>query len=152
MAPPKISPDDRFARYTARVGSCLIWSGPTRRGYPMLTDGKRKIAVHRWQLERKLGRALEPTEQCRHSCDTPLCVDPTHLLPGSCHDNKQDSVSRDRHARGERTNTAKLSPLEVEAIRLRVAEGESRRAVAREKGLNRSTVNRIVSRKYWKHL
>jgi hypothetical protein len=36
----------------------------------------------------------------RHSCDTPLCINPEHLILGTFLDNIQDKVDRGRCAKG----------------------------------------------------
>jgi len=33
----------------------------------------------------------------RHSCDEPLCINPSHLLEGTHSDNTQDMLARNRH-------------------------------------------------------
>ena len=57
------------------------------------------------------------------------------------------------HANGERVHTAKLNTAKVREIRLRYAKGgASYEALGREYGITKSTVGRIVHRKYWKHV
>ncbi len=146
---------ERLAKFTGAptATGCTLWSGPDRKGYPDLTlPGQVHLNVCRHVLEQKLGRKLLTHEQTRHTCDTPLCVNAAHLIPGTCLQNKRDAMDRGRHSRGERVNTAKLSAPEVLAIPARIASGESRRGVARELGLCKSTVARIASGKYWSHL
>jgi len=38
----------------------------------------------------------------RHSCDNVVCVNPDHLLSGTPNDNIQDSVKRNRRAKGDK--------------------------------------------------
>ena len=59
--------------------------------------------AHRYALERKLGRELEPGEVARHTCDNPICVNPDHLLPGTQRDNVDDMMRRGRHCSHKKT-------------------------------------------------
>lgn len=54
--------------------------------------------------------------------------------------------------RGEDNNTTKLTEVEVKAIRRRAANGESRKALAEEYGVNVCTINCIIRRQTWKHI
>jgi len=55
-------------------------------------------------------------------------------------------------ARGERAGSAKLTESDVIAIRTRSAAGELGCVLAREFGISRGAVSRIVLRKTWKHV
>jgi len=54
--------------------------------------------------------------------------------------------------RGEKVNTAKLTPREVMAIRLSKSKGVSTKTLTEKYHLVRSSINRIASGKNWKHL
>jgi 5-methylcytosine-specific restriction endonuclease McrA len=56
------------------------------------------------------------------------------------------------YARGERVNTAKVTALDVMAIRARCAAGMSRHKLAKEYGLALTTVSHMVARKIWRHV
>jgi transcriptional regulator with XRE-family HTH domain len=64
----------------------------------------------------------------------------------------EDAVSKGRQARGERQGHAKLTQAQVEAIRLRYADGEPQRVLAEEFGVRASAISRIVNGKRWKHV
>jgi hypothetical protein len=99
----------------------------------------------------------------RHQCDTPLCVNPSHLLLGSAQDNSDDKLARGRQFRGasasaihrltaprgtDRPN-AKLTAEKVKAIRTDV---RPQRVVAADHGISQCLVHNIVSRKAWSHI
>lgn len=54
--------------------------------------------------------------------------------------------------RGEQNNFAKLAAKDVLAIRQRAADGETRKAMAAEYGVDYRTIDRIVSRQTWRHI
>jgi len=84
-----------------------------------------------------------------HSCDNPLCCNPSHLFLGTLADNTADMVAKGRHAHGE-CSYAKLTWEQVEEIRKRYATGsESQRWIARDYGISRSMVGLIVRGERW---
>ena len=67
---------------------------------------------------------IPPEAILLHSCDTPACVRPDHLRPGTRRENSQDMISRGRrpislqgHFRGGLPGHAKVSSADVEQIR-----------------------------------
>lgn len=89
-----------------------------------------------------------------HTCDTPPCIEPAHLIVGTHGDNMKDmrAKGRWRHGakpRGTAVHTSKLTEDEVLAIR---ADPRGPIVVAREYGISKSTVKDIRSRKIWSWL
>jgi len=144
------------------VDECWLWRG-TRypSGYGQALIRMKRIGAHRlsWQLH--FGPIPDGMFVCHH-CDTPACVNPAHLFLGTPKDNTQDMIAKDRNRvtreaprntrRGERSNLAKANESQVRIIRVRFAAGETISAIARDIGLNRSTVKHIAHRKTWKHI
>lgn len=130
---------------------CWIWMGEISiEGYGRLRrklgGHHRVLLVHRVTFAASIG--VDPltlsADQCvRHSCDTPSCVNPDHLLLGSRADNVHDCVARRRHAvafRGGRcVNGHDLSRLGVV-----VRANGSRRCVA----CRRAVSSRYARRAY----
>lgn len=56
------------------------------------------------------------------------------------------------YARGEAVNTARLTAIDVRRIRAMVADGTTRRSMAREYGVQPTTIGSIVSGKTWAHV
>jgi hypothetical protein len=56
------------------------------------------ILVHRFALERKLGRPIKPELQALHTCDHKSCVNPEHLYEGTYTDNIHDILTRNPEA------------------------------------------------------
>jgi hypothetical protein len=83
-----------------------------------------------------------------HKCDTPPCVNPSHLFLGTHADNMQDRSNKNRMnaAYGERNGQAKLTSYDVELIRYQRKDGVSVKTVAKRFGIAQSHVYRITSR------
>lgn len=122
---------------------CWIW--PTKNNtYAQQWMGDRIGRVHRISLEIKVGAPLGNL-LTRHDCDTPPCVNPDHLQPGTCVENARDMVERQRHlsikrARGIRNVKAVLTDAEVADALTLLANGASLSEVGRRYGVRHSTV------------
>ncbi len=85
---------------------CWIWMGRTNKeGYgrihPSPRDKNPSIGVHRlsYALANGLDVLAIPRTLCvRHRCDTPICVNPDHLILGTWKENVHDAKNRGRHA------------------------------------------------------
>jgi hypothetical protein len=91
-----------------------------------------------------------------HRCDNPKCCNPKHLFLGTPLDNVSDCVRKGRRAKtkghyndGAANSHAKLSGDDVGAIRRRVASGERQTAIAKEFGVDKGTVWRLVHGRTW---
>lgn len=114
--------------------------------------------AHRIALSLHLGR---PLKACAlHRCDNPPCCNPAHLFEGTQADNMRDMWKKRRNytggpgvnvARGERSGHAKLTEVEVRAIR-RACTNELRKDVAARFGVSPATINDIFWRKTWAHV
>lgn len=58
----------------AVVSACVLWTGATHEGYPMISDRR----AHRVAYEATHG-AIPPGHVIHDTCDTKLCVNPDHL-------------------------------------------------------------------------
>ncbi len=113
---------DRFWAKVDRRGpdECWLWTGATNgRNYGKIGLGRQVDGTelaHRvsWKLHN--GPIPEGMQVCHH-CDVRYCVNPRHFFLGTSSDNHQDMVQKDRHTRGERSATAKIT--EAQAIEIR---------------------------------
>lgn len=169
------SPEERFwAKVDRSAGpdGCWPWTGAKKgKGYGHLFVDGHFEGAHRFSLELALGRRLGSGMQANHTCDNPPCVNPAHLYEGTGSENGMDASRRgalnfprargDRNgsrahpetlSRGERINTAKLTEEAVREIRRLSADGLSSVVLGATYGVASSTVQRIVARKYWRHV
>lgn len=152
----KLSPEEQEARIAARIDArtmpepnsgCHLWMGTLAAGtgYGILTvmsseRGKNTtIGVHRFVMQRKIGRRLARTEYVCHRCDNPACLNPDHLFVGTPTDNSRDC------ARKGRASGSKLTIEQVRALRSERQSGVSAKALAERYQLSESQVYRLVN-------
>ena len=103
--PKRLHPDAFWERQKLDVSGCVLWKGPRcgtfSTGYGLW--GRRKYAHHE-AYERAFGPVPKGTV-VMHECDTPLCVNPSHLRIGTRLDNQRDMAAKGRwvnqHGRGQ---------------------------------------------------
>jgi hypothetical protein len=140
--------DEHVARFWSRVAvrgrhKCWLWRGPTDDdGYGLTRfRGPNRRATHvALELD---GRPLLPGEVARHTCDTPRCVNPLHLVAGTQRDNAQDKLDR---GRGHRQRLMLADALE---IRRRAGLGERPADLAREYGVSPAHISNIIAGRTW---
>lgn len=86
----------------------------------------------------------------RHTCDTPSCINPKHLLLGTILDNARDMVERNRQAKGEGAGAAVLT--EVQVIEIIADENSFYEELTRKYNVTASTIQGIRRGDTWKHL
>lgn len=133
-------------------GDCWLWQGPKDRdGYGRTSAGGRRTGAHRASWEAANERPVPPELVVRHSCHTPACVNPEHLLIGTPADNVADSIIAGRFQRGERNGRSVLRGGDAGEVRQMADRGIPKAAIARLYGVHPTTVRDIVKRKIWKH-
>ena len=90
----------------------------------------------------------------KHSCDNPPCCNPRHLSAATQSSNIRESGGKGRRdyarARGEAAGGAKLTSGSVEDIRARIVEGVNDAAIARQYGVDASSIRNIRIGKTWR--
>jgi hypothetical protein len=131
---------------------CWLWNRHTNGGYGVVKIDKKTIKAHRYSYQRHFGDIPEGLV-VMHSCDTPRCVNPDHLILGSQADNIRDMAAKGRHrgARGVANGRCKLTPEDVATIRGLVASGRTRASVAMDFSVSRSLVSQIALGQAWGH-
>ena len=122
---------------------CLIWQR-TGDEYGRLRVGRNK--------QRRNGPI--PHGMCvLHICDTPRCIEPSHLFLGTRADNNADRDRKGRHVAlsGEASSSTKLTERDVREIRM-LASNKSQTELARQFHVTQGAIWRIVHRRTWRHI
>jgi hypothetical protein len=143
---------------------CKLWTGYTNEdGYGCRWYQGGARGAHRVAYAQAHGLTMKDIEGVviRHKCDTPACIEPTHLIPGTQQDNIRDMIQRGRRKqhygpkstthirRGEAHPQAKLTADQVRTIRQRLAHGQAPTLLAKEFKVGRSTIGRIKAATHW---
>lgn len=130
-------------------GGCLLWQGAVgQKGYGRIQFMGKPRQANRLAYEIFIG-SIPVGLWVLHRCDTPRCVNPSHLFLGTCQDNNRDKSDKGRQSRGEGRPLAKLSDAKVREIRssqLPISE------LARKFGVHRGTVRCVVEGSTWTHV
>lgn len=141
---------ERFWEKVDKTDSCWLWTAATnRKGYGIFSVARMTCALaHRvsWKLE----HGSDPVGVLLHTCDTPNCVRPSHLVDGTIEQNNKDMAAKGRAARrpGELAPWAVLKQHQVD--RIRAMKGTVRQVdLAAEYGVSRSHISAIQRGKTW---
>ncbi len=134
---------------------CWMWAGATEvSGYGFLHRGGKArgdwVKAHRLSWEIHNGKIPKGMCVCHH-CDTPACVNPSHLFLGTRADNNRDRTIKGRTAdhHGANNPNAKLTPTDVKQIRKLREQGLTQQAIADQFGVKQAYVSNILLRKAW---
>jgi hypothetical protein len=143
----------RFFAKVQKTSSCWLWTAScARRGYGSFSIAKRTVRAHRVSYLIHYGQVPEGMFVC-HTCDTPQCVNPSHLFLGSHQDNVDDMVRKGRSPKtrmiGECNGKAKLSADDVQGIRDMAANSIPQKVIAAHYGISQPHVSDICRMKTW---
>jgi hypothetical protein len=153
IEPSKALDPDVWSRIWSRVvvnpvTGCWLWSGAKHEsGYGRMKIGRKLRPVHRVVYEACFGVSLSRDIFVCHRCDTPPCVNPLHLFPGSALINNRDSVQKNRNAHGEKAGSAKINLAQAKAIA--AADGKYE-IIAQKFGISLANVRQIKQGVRWK--
>lgn len=167
-------PEDFWARVS--IGSadeCWEWQGSrnTVSGYGTITYQGKSWSTHRLSYTLANGPIPEG-KLLRHTCDNPICCNPSHLIPGTTLQNYQDLVERgdpplpplltgdehwshkhpERVRRGDKANRVKLTENEVRELRRLREDGMSYAQLGEKFSITPQGAFRIVKRLVWSHV
>jgi hypothetical protein len=132
---------------------CHLWTGwVNKQGYGQVfrrINGKGKtLLAHRVAYAEAHGGIPEGA-QINHTCDTPLCVNPSHMYAGTQADNIRDMIARGRKVQtsGETHGSTKLDWDKVRSIRKSL---DTCTALARQYGVSKNQISCIRSGRYWR--
>jgi len=90
------SDEERFLSWTKRLDNgCLIWEGSNNGRYGVFFHSHTREYSHRWAYRHFVSDFNKELLICHH-CDTPLCVEPSHLFAGTSFDNLRDAAVKGR--------------------------------------------------------
>jgi hypothetical protein len=158
---------ERFWLKVHKTQSCWLWIGAKWPfGHGKIKNGKRTLVAHRISWEIHFG--VIPDGLCvLHKCDIPSCVNPDHLFLGTKTDNNLDRDSKNRQASGDRSGlrvhpdrvcrgekqwNSKLTPSDVDEIRLRFSMGESQTSLSKIFPVCQSHISKIILNQAWAHI
>jgi len=128
-------------------GGCWEWTGAKYvTGYGMIKVDRKLRRAHRLAYEHWVGQIPEGLFVL-HTCDNRACVYPGHLWVGDNSDNMKDCVAKGRHK--YTIPTRKLVAEQVLEIRKDTRSGS---VLAKEYGVDESTIHYIRRRDTWKEL
>jgi hypothetical protein len=150
----KVSDDDVIKAQLfneCRLGEsgCWLWMGTKRNGYGLFNIGSKSKSAHRVAYELFIG-PIPTGLHLLHSCDTPSCINPAHLRPGTVKENMADRESRRRRCvRGEQIGTSKLTYDDVVSVR---TSPLSISVLAKAYKVDYQTIWKIRKGISWKHV
>jgi len=128
---------------------CRLWikcGKSTGYGF-IVVNGKNRYA-HRVSYELAFGPIAKGLFVC-HKCDTPSCIEPSHLFIGTAKENSDDSVKKFRNPFGEKNGNSHLTEQQVISIR---ADDRHPAILSRSYSVSRRTIELIKRGKSWDHL
>ena len=99
-----------------KTDTCWLWLGkPDAKGYGRLNVNDNESGyAHRIAYELWIGPIPKDKPFICHHCDTPLCINPSHLFAGTAKDNNQDCARKKRHKENKKTHCIKGHEYSVE--------------------------------------
>jgi hypothetical protein len=96
---------------------CWLWlGGQDSDGYGQLKVSRKRLAAHRVSYGAFVG---DPGElHVLHRCDTPLCINPSHLFLGTNADNQRDKALKGRTAQSKLTHCVRGHALSGDNVRI----------------------------------
>lgn len=147
--------EDRFwQRMDKPTGDdgCWIWQGSHRGKYGSAFYQGKRMGAHQLSYILTNGPIPDGLEVC-HSCDNPLCCNPSHLWIGTHFQNMHDCIQKGRFNAGKVIGTdqhsCKLDDTKVREIRVLLDAGVSQRKIARQYHVTQPLVAQIKKRQIW---
>jgi len=124
---------------------CWKWKGQTANGYGRFR-GER---AHRYAYQLHKGNIPDEL-MIRHLCGNKLCVNPSHLEPGTMADNARDGIRLGETLRGSKNGRAKITEADAAYIRAN-PDAMTGAQLARRFRVSAATISLIRSGHRWGH-
>lgn len=148
----------RLAFKSERRGQCLIYAPNWKLndwGYRrVVLRGGRTVGAHVLAWELANGRSVPRGLFVCHKCDTPPCIEPTHLFLGTPRDNNDDRDRKGRKVivRGTRSSGWKLTEHAVQEVRRALLAGRPTSELAEQFGVHPETIGGAATGRCWSHV
>ena len=147
----------RFWSKVNKTNECWEWATYKKKnGYGVFSIKHINVYAHRVSAYiAGLIESINTKNLVCHTCDNPLCVNPSHLFIGSAADNMQDKKTKGRcnPIIGESHGSAKLKEDEVVEIKNKYIQGDTtQKQLATQYKVSRTTIGNIINNKNWKHV
>jgi hypothetical protein len=149
LPPPTARDVQRFWSYVRKdsASGCWPWQGHrSKQGYGMFCLAGRTVRAHRYSFFLNNGR-IPPGLFVLHSCDNPVCVNPSHLRIGTARENSMDIAKRRRQPYGEKHHLARLTEADVRSVRQSSASSV---ALGKQFGVSSRAILNIRHGRTWK--
>ena len=137
---------------------CWQWSGASIRGYGHIFI-RRGLSMLAHRLSWIIANGPIPDGlNVLHRCDNPACVNPAHCFLGTHADNIADKCAKGRHSHGPKHAMVtgglnrKMDSKQVSDMRIRYANGQPKKSLARMFGIDPKAVFNIVKRLSYKEI
>lgn len=170
----KVNKDGPIPAHRPDLGPCWVWLAGQVQGYGQFHVGRKPDAqmIRAHRVAYFLTHGVWPPCSCHH-CDTPGCVNPSHLFGGTRRENNADRARKGRsyhpldwpspdradanhpewQTRGDANGRPKLTASDVIEMRRLYADGGwTYRALGRHFTVSYPTARSIIRREKWAHL
>jgi len=86
---------ERFFDKVTKTDTCWLWTGCTNGRYGYFRYLSKNILAHRYSYLLHF-QILPPKLLVCHTCDNPICINPSHLFLGTHRDNNMDALIKGR--------------------------------------------------------
>lgn len=151
-----------ISRFWAKVNKgssengCWLWTGkkfnygrPKNDTYGAIKIGGKFVGAHRVSYVIANGNIADGRFVC-HKCDTPLCVNPSHLFLGTPKENVTDAIQKGRlDNSGAGNGMSRLTENDVLEIKRLLKSGLKQKEIAAKFGISRPLVSGINTGYFW---
>lgn len=123
---------------------CWPWTGYQEDGYGRVFHEGKMTGAHELAITFTTGERRTAGLDTCHSCNNPVCCNPSHLRFDTRQGNVDDMMRSERHR-----PPRKLSEADVQVIRQRIAAGARQKDLAEQYGVNNSLISMIKNGKRW---
>lgn len=134
-----------------QVTGCRVWRGPVNKpgGYGRIGYRHRQWRAHRLAYTLLLG-PIPSGMELLHSCDSPLCINPNHLRPGTHAENIAEAYAKGRKTVAQGPAHPRFTLTREQAVDA-IKSTETGAAIAARLGVSKSTICRLRSGVTWKN-